>query len=211
MKNLFGRADRAVTTVLCGFDDETLTVKRSGNALRMPVGRGLLEPSLACLEERFYMTLRAEDGHGYVSTSSDGLHWAEPHPWRWDDGKPLVMSTTQQRWLVHSGALFLVYTRRSEENSNVFRWRSPLYVARVDQAGLCLVRATERVALPLRGDGVNDPEHVARMGNFHTVNVSAWESWVTVGETLPFMGWRGDTLLARVRWSEPNRLVGAHP
>jgi len=117
------------------------------------------------------------------------------------------MSTTQQRWLPHSDALFLVYTRKAENNVNVMRWRAPLYVARVDPRTLRLIRDSEKVVLPLIGDGVNDPDHVARMGNFHVTNASPDESWVTVGETLPHDGWKGDTLLARIRWSVPNREV----
>jgi hypothetical protein len=39
----------------------------------------------------------------------------------------------------------------------VFRWRAPLWLAQVDVATLRLVRATERVVLPLVGDGVRDP------------------------------------------------------
>ncbi len=77
------------------------------------------------------MTIRAEDDRGYVTTSLDGLHWGQQRAWCWDDGEPLVMSSTQQRWLVHSDALFLVYTRRTAENARVVRWRAPLFVARV--------------------------------------------------------------------------------
>ena len=201
------RTDRAVTTVRCGFDGQTLTVKDAGNELRLPVGRGLLEPSLVHLDGRYYMTLRAEDGHGYVSVSSDGLAWNDPLPWCWEDGESLTMSTTQQRWLVHSKGLYLVYTRQAESNINVMRWRAPLYVAQVNRPTLRLLRETEQVAVPMRGDGIADPDNVARMGNFHTVNVSAKESWVTVGETLPAQGWHGDTILARIRWSAPNRLT----
>ena len=62
------------------------------------------------------------------------------------------------------------------------------------------MRASERVVLPLIGDGIKDPKHVARMGNFHVVNASPAETWLTVGETLPHDAWRGDTLLARIRW-----------
>jgi len=203
------RTARAVTTVRCGFDGQVLTVKDTGNELRLPVGRGLLEPSLAFLGGRYYMTLRAEDGHGYVSASSNGLAWADPLSWCWEDGKPLTMSTTQQRWLAHSDALYLVYTRKAEENTNVMRWRAPLYVAQVDRSALRLLRETEQVVLPIRGDGIADPDNVARMGNFHTVSVSEKESWVTVGETLPAQGWHGDTLLARIDWSAPNRLACA--
>ena len=70
-----------------------------------------------------------------------------------------------------------------------------------------LIRASERVVLPLIGDGINDPTHVARMGNFHTVSATPDESWVTDGEILPADGWRGDTLLARIRWSRPRRPI----
>jgi hypothetical protein len=202
-----GRADRAVGSVLCSYDGKEVNILRTGNALRLPAKRGLLEPSLAQLEGRFYMTIRAEDGHGYVSVSEDGLTWAEKCPWTWDDGTEVVMSTTQQRWLAHSDGLYLVYTRRAAENVNVMRWRAPLYVARVDLPSLCLIRESEQVVLPLIGDGVHDADHVARMGNFHVTNVSAYESWVTVGETLPNDGWKGDTLLARVRWGRPNHLI----
>jgi hypothetical protein len=70
-----------------------------------------------------------------------------------------------------------------------------------------LRRDTERVVLPLVGDGVNDPDKVAIMGNFHTTNVSRNESWVTVGEWQPKNGIKGDLLLARIRWNHPNTLV----
>jgi hypothetical protein len=178
-----------------------------GSELVNTSGRGLLEPSLASLDGRFYLTIRAEDGRGYVSASDDGLRWEPQRAWCWDDGEPLVMSTTQQHWLPHAGRLCLVYTRKAEENVNVMRWRAPLFMAEVDRATLRLIRASERVVLPLIGDGINDPTHVARMGNFHTVSATPDESWVTEGEILPADGWRGDTLLARIRWSRPKRPI----
>ena len=201
------RAHRSVTTVRCSFDGRTLEVQKVGNELTNTARRGLLEPSLTTLVGLYYMTIRAEDDRGYVSVSRDGLEWQTPTPWCWDDGEPLVMSTTQQHWLPHSEGLFLVYTRKAEDNVNVMRWRAPLYMAEVDRKSLRLIRSSEKIVLPLIGDGVNDATHVARMGNFHTLAVTPEESWVTVGETLPAEGWRGDTLLARVRWSKPNRLV----
>ncbi|WP_152054348.1 exo-alpha-sialidase [Tautonia marina] len=202
-----GRTHRSVTTVRCSFDGRDLRIRDVGSELVDTSGRGLLEPSLARLEGRFYLTIRAEDDRGYVSVSDDGLRWEPQRPWCWDDGEPLVMSTTQQHWLPHSDGLFLVYTRRDEANVNVMRWRAPLYVSEVDRDRLRLIRSSERVVLPLLGDGIDDPTHVARMGNFHTVAATPEESWVTVGETLPEDGWRGDTLLARVRWCRPNRLA----
>ena len=82
-----------------------------------------------------------------------------------------TMSTTQQHWLTHSEALFLVYTRKDPTNANVTRWRAPLWVAQVDPKTLRLIRATERVVLPLVGDGVNNADHVPMMGNFGVCNV----------------------------------------
>lgn len=201
------RTHRSVAAVRCSFDGQKLVVRAVGNEMTNTAGRGLLEPSLTQFDGRFYLTIRAEDGRGYVSASDDGLKWRKPQPWSWDDGEPLTMSTTQQHWLPHSDALFLVYTRQAAENAKVFRWRAPLYLAEVDRKTLRLVRATEKVVLPLVGDGVADPENVARMGNFHTVAATPAESWVTVGETLPANQWRGDTLLARIRWSQANRLA----
>jgi hypothetical protein len=202
-----GRLDRAVGSVLCSYDGQYVIVRKSGNELSLPIERGLLEPSITRLRGKFYMTIRAEDGHGYVSTSEDGLNWAKLRPWCWDNGEALAMSTTQQRWLAHSEGLFLVYTRKAAENANVFRWRAPLYVAQVDIEALQLIRASEQIVLPLIGDGIHNPEHVARMGNFHVVHATPKESWVTVGETLPKDGWRGDTLVARIYWSMPNKLA----
>lgn len=200
-----GKTARSVGSVLCAYDGRTLTIEQCSNELSNGVKRGLLEPALVTFQGKVYMTIRAEDGRGYVTTSTDGLTWDVQRPWCWDDGVPLTMSTTQQRWLGHSDALYLVYTRKAEENINVFRWRAPLYLARVDTDRLCLIRSTERIALPLIGDGVADARHVARMGNFHTVAATPAESWVTVGECLPDDHWRGNVLLARIRWSQPNR------
>ena len=79
--------------------------------------------------------------------------------------------------------------------------------ARADAKSLRLIRDSERVVLPLVGDGIGDPAHVALMGNFHTVAASNGESWVTVGENRPRDKFQGDTLLARICWTRPNRLV----
>lgn len=200
---------RSVASAVCAFDGEALAIRRTGPPVVHDRGRGLLEPSLVAWRERFFLTLRAEDGHGYVCASDDGLAWSPKQTWQWDDGEPLAMSTTQQHWLPHSDELWLVYTRRDPTNVNVVRWRSPLWMARVDPRTLRLERATERIVLPLVGDGVQDPDRVAIMGNFHPLNVSPGESWVTVGEWQPRNGIKGDLLLARIRWSAPNRLVSA--
>ena len=201
---------RDVCGVLCSFDGNDLVIKKTGPALSNPKGRGLLEPSLTSFQKRFYLTIRAEDNRGYVAVSDDGLNYEPKQAWAWDDGQPLDMSTTQQHWLTHSDGLFLVYTRKDPTNVNVPRWRAPLWVAQVDTKTLRLVRATEKVVLPLVGDGVNDAKQVAFMGNFGVnSNVSADEAWVTDGSWCPGDASKGELQLARVRWSRKNGLVQA--
>lgn len=197
--------NRMVAGVRCSFDGQELAIKQVGSELHNAVGRGLLEPSVTQFRNEFWMTIRAEDQRGYVSVSKDGLEWSAKQPWCWDDGSPLTMSTTQQHWVTHSDGLFLVYTRRDDTNQNVIRWRSPLWVAQVDTRSRRLIKASERILIPLVGDGINDPDKVALMGNFNVTNVSAEESWVTAGEWMPRNGYRGNVLLARIYWARPNR------
>ena len=201
------RADRAVCSVLCGYDGNEIKILKFGNVLRLAVKRGLLEPTLTRFNSTYFMTIRTEDGYGYVTTSEDGLQWQKQQRWCWENGEPLTMSTTQQRWLTHSNGLFLVYTRKAKHNINVMRWRAPLYVAQVDVKNMCLIRESEKIVFPLVGDGINNSDHVARMGNFHVVNANPNESWITVGETLPHDGWKGNTLLGRIIWTKANELT----
>ncbi len=201
------RKDRSVTTVRCSYDARSIRIVEEGSELRNPAGRGLLEPSVTRFNARFFMTIRAEDNRGYVAASEDGLQWSPQRAWCWEDGEPLEMSTTQQHWLPHSRRLYLVYTRKTKENARVMRWRAPLFMAGVDPDRLCLIRASERIVLPLIGDGVKNPRHVALMGNFHTTSATPYESWVTVGENRSQDGWRGDTLMAKIRWTIPNQLL----
>jgi hypothetical protein len=198
--------NRMVAGVRTSFDGEMLKVKEVGPALHNDKGRGLLEPSVTKFGGKFWITLRAEDDRGYVSVSDDGLNYEEKRAWTWEDETPIEMSTTQQHWLTHSDGLFLVYTRRDESNENVLRWRSPLWVAQVDTEKRCLIKSSEQVVLPLIGDGIDEPNQVALMGNFHVTHASPQESWITVGEWMPRDGYRGDVLLARIRWSKPNRV-----
>lgn len=198
---------RSAAGVRCSFDGQTLAIQRVGKEMQHKKGRGLLEPSMVRYRGKFYVTLRAEDNRGYVAASDDGLDFAEKQPWCWDDGTPLDMSSTQQHWLPHSDALHLVYTRKDASNVNVIRWRAPLFIAQVDLKTLRLIRETERVVLPLVGDGVNKPDDVPVMGNFQTTNITPDESWVTDGEMLPKHGFKGDLQLGKIRWSRPNSLV----
>ena len=75
--------NRMVGGVRSSFDGSELKVAEVGPALHNPVGRGLLEPSVTKFGEDFWMTMRAEDDHGYVSVSSDGLNWKAKKCWSW--------------------------------------------------------------------------------------------------------------------------------
>ena len=193
----FGRYDRMATTLLCDFDGKELSVLKRGNILELPVERGLLEPSIVFYRNKFFLTLRAEDDHGYLSVSSDGLNWEPIRQWSWEDGTKLTMSTTQQHWLKLGGKLYLTYTRKDCKNDKVFRWRSPLYIAEFDMEKLCLKKDTEQIVFPMRPHSEN-PESIGLMGNFHPLALSETEAIITVGEMHPKMNFSGNTLLAHL-------------
>jgi hypothetical protein len=202
-----GRAWRSVTTLRCGFDGKTLKVKEAGSELTSTKGRGLLEPSVVRWGGKYYMTIRAEDQKGYVSTSEDGMNWSPATAYQWDDGEPITMYTTQQHWLPHSEALHLVYNRKTEQNAQVTRFRAPLFIAELDPKTLRLRKATEQVLLPLVGDPVLEPKKVRLTDNFHPLTLNGSESWITVGENTIALGKPGDLLIARVKWARENKLA----
>lgn len=197
----------SATIVRCAFDGNTLRYLEHGDILRLEEPRGYCEPSLTFFQGTYYLTLR-NDVRGYVTASADGLHFGEVIPWAFDDGVELGSYNTQQHWATHSDGLYLVYTRRGADNDHVIRNRAPLFIAQVDPARRCVLRATERIAVPDRG---------ASLGNFAVANVSEKETWITVGECMykPEVverGADGSIFAARLKWSLPNRLVnGVQP
>ena len=182
---------RKVTSVLCRFDGREIIFEKTGRMLELPVGRGLLEPSMTRWDGGFLMTLRAEDGCGYHVRSSDGLDWGKPLPWRFDNGERLEMSSTQQHFLHLAGKLYLVYTRNNGENSHFFRWRTPLFLAEVDR-DLELIRDTEQVVFPMLSEG----ENAAGMGNFQVSPAGPDSALITVGEERGHDHYYGNTLAA---------------
>ena len=196
----------STTVAECRFDGVKLTYVRHGSVLKLNIARGLYEPSLIAFRGRYFLTLR-NDERGYVSVSDDGLQFAEPKPWFFDDGADLGSYNTQQHWLAHSDGLFLIYTRRGANNDHIVRHRAPLFMAQVDPATPRIIRRTERIVVPERG---------AELGNFGAAAISASESWITVSEGM-FMkdsrarGAEGATLIAHVIWTKPNKLVGPSP
>lgn len=165
-------ACNAATVLRCSFDGRTLRYLEHGPLLRLEEPRGYCEPSLVRHGERFYLTLR-NDQRGYVAVGEDGLHFAEPKPWRFDDGAELGNANTQQHWISRREGLFLVYTRRGLENDHVFRHRAPLLMAEVDPERCVVLRETERELVPNRG---------ARLGNFSVCHATEDETWVVVSE-----------------------------
>lgn len=186
------------TVLRCRFDGKELKYVERGNILTYPTGRGYCEPSLTRYKDLFYMTLRNNDS-AYVSVSKDGMNFAKPIVWRFDDGEDLGSYNTQQHWISHSDGLFLVYTRRSELGENVPRHRAPLFIAQVDPEKLVIIRSSEKVLVPNKG---------AQLGNFGVVNVSENESWVTTSEgmskTAANYGADNRVYVARILWTKPN-------
>ena len=197
-----------VTVLRCRFDGEEITYLKHDSELSIPIKRGLYEPSVTQFSDRFFLTMRNDD-HGYVSVSDDGLNYSEPKRWTFDDGSDLGNYNTQQHWVSHSDALFLVYTRRGASNDHVFRHRAPLFVARVDPDKLTIIRDSEQVLVPEKG---------ARLGNFGVTEVSPNETWVTVTEWMqaPGPNYHDPTPLiergadnriwvAKLKWQNPNK------
>jgi len=189
----------AATVVRCGFDGQTLEYIEHGTELTNPVPRGYCEPSLAMFNGRFLLSLR-NDQAGYVAGSDDGLHFGEPQLWRFDDGEELGNYNTQQHWVTHSDALYLVYTRRGLNNDHVFRNRAPVVMAQVDPERMVVLRETERAVVPERG---------ARLGNFGITEVSADETWVVEAEWMQNSGPWAKTMLDILRERMPAEEVEA--
>lgn len=192
----------AVTVVQCSFDGQEINYVQHGTELERKVDGGLVEPSLALFQGKYYLTIRNSQ-RGYVTTSPDGLKYQAIRAWTFDDGKELGSYDTQQHWLVHSDGLFLAYTRRGANNGHIHGHRAPLFIAQVAPDMLNVIRATEQVLIPERG---------ATLGNFGATAVSDRESWVTDAEGVwdeaaRKRGAKGTTYVARVQWSRPNRLV----
>lgn len=179
-----GRHFNYSTVVRCRFDGESLRYVEHGTELTVHRQRGYVEPSLTRFRGQFFLTLRADD-HGAVARSADGLHFGEPKQWTWDDGSDVPTYNTQSHWVTHSDGLFLVYTRKADNNAHIFRHRAPLFIAEVDPERLCLIRASERILVPERG---------ARLCNFGVVNVNERETWVTVAEWMQNGGVWGEEM-----------------
>ena len=148
------------------------------------------------------MTMRAEDERAHFAISEDGLNYGEIGTWTFDDGEPLVTSTTQQHWLIAGGRLHLVYTRNCGWNKDVFRYRAPLFISEVDTLKMQLIRSSEQMVFPFDGDPKR-PESVALSGNFHVCMLPDGEALVVDGEHKPYHeNPEGLALLSRIAVEE---------
>lgn len=186
---------RVYTTIVarCQFDGERLSYVEHGAEFDIPRDRGLYEPSVIGHKGRYFLTMRA-DHSAFVARGGDGINYEPFVEWKFDDGRVLGSYNTQQHWISHGDALYLVYTRKGANNDHVFRNRAPLFIAQVDPDKLCVIRATERVLIA---------ENKGDLGaGFGIMNVSANETWVIAAEIPPGRKPDGNrVVLARVRWA----------
>lgn len=183
--SLDGTDNRQVTTHVFNFDGETLEWVSEGSWLANPASRrGLMEPSIVSHLGVYYMTMRAEDGHGYVAKSEDGLHWSASDCWRWDNGEALKMSSTQQHFLPLNQHLFLLYTRDAGFNSKILRFRSPLFIAEIDPDTLRLRQESEQILFAVHGNPAC-PETVGLLGNFMVTALNPQQALVSDCEIYP--------------------------
>ncbi len=161
------------------FDGETFALCSSSEPLvGVDYARGYFEPSTIYHNGKFYMTLRTDEV-GLYSESEDGMHFAAPKIWAWEDGSPIGNKNTMQRFVRVGNTLYLVYTREDKLNGHVFRNRAPLYMTRFDAQKGCLCRDEEIILVPELG---------ARLGNFSVCQVSDNEAWIIVAEWMQYIG-----------------------
>jgi len=197
-----------VMVIRCRFEGGTLKYVEHGNELSIDIGRGFAEPSITKFGDWFYLTLR-NDKFAYITRSKDGLHFAPPQKWKFEDGTDLGSYNTQAHWVTHSQALFLVYTRRGAKNGHVFRNRAPLFIGRVNSEKMAIIRSSERIVVPERG---------ARLGNFGVVDVNPNETWIIASEWMQTHGpnyvmpvdnsYGADNSVhvSKILWNQPNTI-----
>jgi hypothetical protein len=167
------RSVRSSSSVIrASFDGERLRFVEVGEPVVHNVGRGIYEPSITHFSGKYYLCMRTDDS-GFVSVSDDGLHFGEPRELCFDDGEVLGSYNTQQHWIAAPDALYIVYTRRGAGNDHIFRHRAPLFIAKYDEKRMCVIRESEKIAVPERG---------ARLGNFGCVSVDSSHGFVIASE-----------------------------
>ena len=144
-------------SVLYSYDGEKFNIVKAGKPIEgSNYARGIIEPSIAKLKDKYYITLRTDE-MGMLASSDDGFTFNTPKPWRFDNGELIGNYNTQQHWVRFKDALYLVYNRKGANNDHILRHRAPVFMARFDETKECLLKDTEVVLIPEKG---------AQMGNF---------------------------------------------
>lgn len=184
-----------VCSVKFFYDGTKLEFLEKGEALEHPEGYDFVEPSMIETAECVIMTLRSNDKRAYVTKSADALHWEKPEPWQFDNGEVLTIFSTQQHLLRCGGRNWLLYTRETDYNKGVKRFRTPMFIAEIN-SDLKLIRDSETIIFPM----IDEDGGGAGMGNFHVIPLSDTEALVTVGEERSYDHFRGDTLEAYIKF-----------
>lgn len=194
----FGENGFQVLVCRLKFDGESFTLLEHSTPIKSNIGRGILEPSLFEHKGIIWLTMRAEDGHAYFSTSADGVNFNPIAPWCFTDGRQFEISTTQQHFACLNDKLYLIYNRNAGYNAKVFRFRAPLFMAEIDLEKKAIKAETEVVALPADGD-FNDPEGVGVSGNFFPCSLASNELLISDAFIRQNGGYVGLTQISRIK------------
>lgn len=182
--------------VKCSFNGTALAYVGQGSPIANTGGKGNrsgIEPSLTRFNGTYFITMR-DDLQNRLAKSSDGLTWEPAVPLTWDDGTVVDGSmNTQMHWITRPDGPYLVYTRQDASNPDVFRYRAPLWMARVDPVTLRLKKSTERVVMAITNDR-------AQLGNFGTADITPELSIVTSNEWNSVSPNRA--IVSFIRWNE---------
>ncbi|THF76242.1 sialidase family protein [Cohnella fermenti] len=193
----------ALQVVTASFDGTSLVYKSASGTVSNTGSNGNrsgIEASLAKFGGQYFMTSR-DDTNNRLTKSADGLVWQPAVDLLWEDGTSVAGSmNTQMHWLTRPDGLYLVYTRQDEVNSDLFRYRAPLWMARIDPATLRLQKDTERNVMPNTTDR-------AQLGNFGTLDISPELSIVTSNEWKSLLP--NSTIVSRIWWNRS--LLGSWP
>jgi hypothetical protein len=191
------------------FDGTTLTYVSQSNKIYGTMwqdtdgGGDQNETALVKYNDVYYLSFRENNGfQNSISTSTDLSTWTTLEDLTWDDGTVVTgASTTHTRWITHSDGLYLVYTRASSsnpDNSSVFRYRAPLWIAKFDTATHRLIKSSERILLNMNGD-------LSIGTGFSVTNATPDATFVSTNE----WGDGARALMARIKWDTPNALAVA--
>lgn len=193
----------ALQVVTASFDGTSLIYESmSGTVPNTGVhgNRSGIEASLTMFGGEYFLTSR-DDTNNRLTKSVNGIDWQPAVDLQWEDGTLIVGSmNTQMHWITRPDGLYLVYTRQDSVNSDVFRYRAPLWMAKMNPETLRLKKETEHNVMPNTTDR-------AQLGNFGTLDVTPELSIVTSNEWNSLQP--NSTIVSRIWWNRS--LLGSWP